>query len=123
MLCGLHSGDEGGIPVKANDDTAAAIGEIGEFDSSTEDWGSYLERLQCNMVANDAADDKKRDTFLCCVGRETFGLLRALIAPAKQTAKTFKQLTDALIAHLTPKPLVIAERFRFHKREQKEETY
>ena len=121
MLCGLHSGDEGGIPVKAYDDMAAAIGKIGEFDSSTEDWGSYLERLQCYMVANDVADDKKRDTFLCCVGRETFGLLRALIAPAKLTDKTFKELTDALTAHLTPKPLVIAERFRFHKREQKEE--
>ena len=33
---------------------AAAIGKIGEFDSATEDWGSYLERLQ---VANDVVDD------------------------------------------------------------------
>ena len=47
MLCELHSGDEGGIPVKAYDDMAAAIGKIGESDSSTEDWGSFLERLQC----------------------------------------------------------------------------
>ncbi|KAL5503240.1 hypothetical protein EMCRGX_G010160 [Ephydatia muelleri] len=73
------------------------------------------------MLANGVEDDKKRDTFLCCVGRETFGLLRALVAPAKLTEKTFQELTAALTAHLTPKPLVIAERFRFHKREQKEE--
>ena len=37
MLFGLHSGDEGAIPVKAYNDMAAAIGKIGEFDSSTED--------------------------------------------------------------------------------------
>ena len=86
-----------------------------------EDWASYLERLQCYLLANGVEDDKKRDTFLCCVGRETFGLLRALVAPAKLTEKTFQELTAALTAHLTPKPLVIAERFRFHKREQKEE--
>ena len=67
---------------------AAAIGKIGEFDSATEDWASYLERLQCYLLANGVADDKKRDTFLCCVGRETFGLLRALVAPAKPTEKT-----------------------------------
>ena len=82
---------------------------------------TYLERLQCYLVANDVADDKKWDTFLCCVGRETFGLLRALVSPAKPTDKTFQELTVALTAHLAPKPLVIAERFRFHEREQKEE--
>eukprot|EP00731_Ephydatia_muelleri_P018557 Em0011g597a len=100
---------------------AAAVGKIGEFDSATEDWASYLERLQCYLLANGVEDDKKRDTFLSCVGRETFGLLRALVAPAKLTEETFQELTAALTAHLTPKPLVIAERFRFHKREQKEE--
>ncbi|KAL5502974.1 hypothetical protein EMCRGX_G009842 [Ephydatia muelleri] len=74
---------------------AAAIGKIGEFDSSTEDWASYLERLQCYLLANDVADDKN-------------GTREA-------------HYTAALTAHLTPKPLVIAVRFRFHKREQKEE--
>ena len=34
--------------------------------------------------------------------------------------KTYDELTTALSSHLAPKPLVIAERFRFHKREQKE---
>ena len=52
-------------------------------------------------------------------GRETFGLLKALVAPAKLSDTTFKELTETLTAHMAPKPLVIAERFRFHKREQK----
>ena len=51
---------------------AVAIEKIGEFDSATEDWGSYLDRLQLYLVANGVADEKKQDTFLCCVGRETF---------------------------------------------------
>ena len=39
---------------------AAAVGKIDEFDLSTEDWRSYLERLQCYLVANDVAYGKKR---------------------------------------------------------------
>ena len=42
------------------------------------------------------------------------------MAPAKPGDKTYKELVDALTAHLAPKPLVIAERFCFHKRVQKE---
>lgn len=33
---------------------------------------------------------------------------------------SYKQLTEALLAHYQPKPLVIAERFRFQKRNQNE---
>ena len=99
---------------------AGLIGKIGEFDSATEDWTSYLERLNHYFAANGIEEEKKKDTFLCCIGRETFGLLRALVAPQKPGEKTIKELTEALTAHLAPKPLVIAERFLFHKREQKE---
>ena len=99
---------------------AGHIGKIGEFDPGLEEWSSYLERLNHYFAANGVANDKKRDTFLCCIGRETFSLLRALVAPEKPGDKTYQELCDALTAHLAPKPLVIAERFRFHKRVQKE---
>ena len=96
---------------------AGLLRKIGEFDSATEDWTSYLERLTHYLATNGIAEEKKKDTFLCCVGiRETFGLLRALVAPQNPGDKTFKELTDALTIHLAPKPLVIAERFYFHKR-------
>lgn len=36
----------------------------------------------------------------------------------KPSEKTFQQNVDLLKCHLNPKPLVIAERFRFHKRDQ-----
>ena len=96
---------------------AGLLRKIGEFDSATEDWTSYLERLTHYLATNGIAEEKKKDTFLCCVGiRETFGLLRALVAPQNPGDKTFIELTDALTIHLAPKPLVIAERFYFHKR-------
>ena len=44
--------------------------------------------------------------------------MKTLVAPAKPSTKTFAQLTEQLDKHLHPKPLVIAEIFRFQKRDQ-----
>ena len=101
---------------------AVSIGEIGEFNAAMEYWSSYLERLNHYFAANKVENEQKKDAFLCCIGRDTYmyGLLRALMAPNKPAASTYKQLTDALTAHLVPKPIVIAKRFRFHKRNQME---
>ena len=99
---------------------AVSIGKIGQFDATVENWSSYLERLNHYFAVNKVEDEQKKDAFLCCIGRDTYGLLRALMAPNKPAASTYKQLTDALTAHLIPKPIVIAERFRFHKRNQME---
>ena len=41
---------------------AGLIGKIGEFDSATEDWTSYLERLNHYLAANGIEEDK--DTSL-----------------------------------------------------------
>jgi len=40
------------------------------------------------------------------------------VVPVKPRKKTFKQLSDTLRQHFDPKPLVIAERFHFHKCDQ-----
>ena len=46
--------------------------------------------------------------------------MKNLTAPDKPSAKSYQQLVDILRKHLVPKPLVIAERFRFHKQDQHE---
>lgn len=89
---------------------ASYLGKIGEYDSATEEWPSYRERLEHFFKANKVADEQK-NAFLTCIGKDTFGLLRALIAPAKLVDKTYNELTTALSSHLAPKPLVIAARF------------
>lgn len=40
--------------------------------------------------------------------------------PEKPGSKTYLNIVTPLAACLSPKPLVIAERFRFHKRNQEE---
>ena len=59
-------------------------------------------------------------TFLSIMGPKTFNLLRDLLQPVKPGSKTYEEILDILTNHLSPKPLVIAERFRFHKRGQEE---
>lgn len=50
----------------------------------------------------------------------TYGLLRSLIAPVKPGTMKYDEIVSTLQTHFTPKPIVIAERFRFHKRYQAE---
>lgn len=56
--------------------------------------------------------------FLSVVGGKTYSLLRDLLAPAKPQNQTQIELFEALKRHYEPKPLIIAERFSFHKRNQ-----
>jgi hypothetical protein len=50
------------------------------------------------------------------LGGKTYTLLRNLTAPNKPKEKDYTTLVNLPRDHLTPKPIVIAERFRFHKR-------
>ena len=54
------------------------------------------------------------------MGKETYSLLSNLVSPAKPASKSYGELVAVLKAHLKPKVLVIAERFRFHQRRQRE---
>ena len=52
------------------------------------------------------------------MGSRTYGLLKSLTAPVKPATLKFDEIVQVLTDHLAPKPLVIAERFRFYKRAQ-----
>ena len=54
------------------------------------------------------------------VGAKTYSLMSDLVAPAKPATKTYADLVAVVKGHLKPKPLVIAERFKFHCRNQGE---
>ncbi|KAJ8348953.1 hypothetical protein SKAU_G00275420 [Synaphobranchus kaupii] len=54
------------------------------------------------------------------MGPKTFNLLRCLVQPDRPGTKSYAAIVTTLTAHFSPKPLVIAERFRFHKRNQEE---
>uniref|UniRef100_A0AAR2J5F9 Retrotransposon gag domain-containing protein n=1 Tax=Pygocentrus nattereri TaxID=42514 RepID=A0AAR2J5F9_PYGNA len=99
---------------------AGIYGHMDVFDESGEQWATYIERFEHYVVANDIPESKKVSILFSVMGPKTYGLLRSLVAPVAPGTKTYEQVVTVLKDHFTPKPLVIAERFRFHKRNQGE---
>ena len=96
----------------------AAVGSIEPFNASTMDWPTCSEHLDQYLLANDVADDKTVATFFTVIGGTSYKLLTDLLSPAKPSTKDLDTLKKTLADHFSPAPLVIAERYRFHKRDQ-----
>ena len=76
-------------------------------------------RLEMFLDANAVAEGQRVATLLTVIGGTAYKIVRNLVAPASPKDKTNTELMDALSAHFSPKPLVVAERYRFHKRDQR----
>ena len=95
------------------------VGAVGSFDPSTTQWKSYIEQMEEFFLANDIKGDRKKVAILLStVGSQTYELIKDLISPAKPNAKSFEELVTCLQDHLQPKPTIIAERYKFHQRNQ-----
>ena len=97
---------------------ALIIGKVRHFDDALETWESYTERLEQYFIANDVYADLKVPSLLSIIGPKYYTLLKNLCAPTKPSTMTFAELIQKLTEHLSPKLSEIAERFRFHKRDQ-----
>ena len=96
------------------------IGRVEPFQIGVDNWDQY-KRLEQYFTANSVTEgDKKRAVFLTAVGKETYSLLSNLLAPVKPAAKSFEELVVVVKDHVAPQPLIIAERFQFHQRNQGE---
>ena len=85
-----------------------------------EDFTEYSERFGQFLLANSVGNaDMKRAVFLSTVGAPAYKLLRGLLG-AEVTTKSFDDLVKTLKEHLQPAPNVIAERFKFNKRDRKQ---
>ena len=96
----------------------AVIGQVPEFNSETYSLTAYVERVKLFIQANGIEDARKVPVLLSVIGGKTYDLLRNLLSPTDPKDKTFDELVEALKGHFEPKPIVIAERFHFHKRNQ-----
>ncbi|XP_069128677.1 uncharacterized protein [Argopecten irradians] len=105
------------LPFAVN--TLAHVGKIGEFVEGSENFTCYVERMEQYFAANDITD-KKVAVFLAVMGPQTYSLLRNIMTPDLPSTKTYDEIVTALKGHFMPEPLVIAERFKFHNRSQKE---
>ena len=63
-------------------------------------------------------EGKKVAVFLSVIGAKTCALLKRLVSPCQPSQKIYSELVSALTTHLSPQPLVIAERLKFHQRNQ-----
>lgn len=98
---------------------AALYGHLQEFKHEEEEISTYLERVELFFVANETPAAKQVPIFLNVVGATTFGLLRSLLAPDEPKTKSMAELAAALKGHFEPKRNIVAERFHFHRRNQK----
>ncbi|XP_057202332.1 uncharacterized protein K02A2.6 [Triplophysa rosa] len=80
----------------------------------------YCERIEQYFAANDIDVNKRVSVLLSAIGGKAYALLRSLTAPVKPAELSFDNIVKVMQEHLAPKPLLIAERFRFHKRNQNE---
>ena len=98
----------------------ALIGNVGPYDKNVEDFKSYSERVTLFMTANDVKEEKQVAVFLSVLGAQTYKLLKSLLTPESLEKKSVDELIKVLETHFSPKHLVIAERFRFWRRDQLE---
>lgn len=57
--------------------------------------------------------------FLSVIGADAYKLLKNLVSPTVPSTMQYPDLVRALSTHYKTAPIVIAEQFRFHKRNQK----
>ncbi|KAM7293707.1 uncharacterized protein ISCGN_023302 [Ixodes scapularis] len=98
-----------------------SFGQVEHFDESTSDWLSYEERVLSFLRANKVPTELQVDAFVSLIGPKTYALLKSLTAPETPSSKSFEELRQLLRNHLSPKPSVIGERAKFHRRSQTED--
>ena len=95
----------------------AIHGGMAEFDSATEEWQAYEERLSQYFIVNDVQDAAKQRAILLSVcGPRTYKLVKSLISPQKLTDKTYAQLVETLTNHFNPAPAITVSRIKFNSR-------
>ena len=95
--------------------TSSHHGHLPEFSGRAADWDVFAEQLTFYCVANGIDDaDKKRAILLSACGTTTYKLLKALVAPAELSSKSFAELVQLAEEHYIPKPSVIMRRFHFN---------
>ena len=95
-----------------------SIGNLAEFHAGKEKVSDYLERVSLYFEANSVAEGKQVAVLLTAIGGETYALLTNLLSPDKPRDKTFAEISSVLKKHFEPQPVIIAERFHFHRRQQ-----
>ena len=100
---------------------ASYHGRLAEFSPGIDTVEDYKEMSFLYCTANSIEDgDKQKAVFLTSIGGTTHTLLKNLVRPRLPQDLELEALIDVLKRHYQPKVVVIAERFKFFKRQQRE---
>ena len=97
----------------------SCLGRMEEFTPGS-DWKHYVERLAMFFKVNSVPIDKRVQSVLTLMGSKMYALLRSISVLRKPKELNFTEIVDTLAQHVDPKPIIIAERYKFHKAEQGE---
>jgi len=79
-----------------------------------------LKKLESFFLTNEVKDEKKIAILLTVLDTKAYTLLQNVIAPAKPAKKSYQHLVYVMKLYVDPKPIAIADRFQFHRCNQKE---
>ncbi|XP_042147352.1 uncharacterized protein LOC115325764 [Ixodes scapularis] len=89
-----------------------------EFKPEEDDVDEYLERFEIFLRVNAVKTEDKAVTLLNYIGKASYQVLKTLLVPDSPVSKSYDVLSEVLKRHYAPKRLVIAERTKFHWRNQ-----
>ncbi|KAM7309551.1 uncharacterized protein ISCGN_006558 [Ixodes scapularis] len=89
-----------------------------EFKPEEDDVDDYLERFKIFLRVNAVKTEDKAVTLLNYIGKASYQVLKTLLVPDSPVSKSYDVLSEVLKRHYAPKRLVIAERTKFHWRNQ-----
>lgn len=91
-------------------------GSMPPFDVDSEDWRSYVERLNNYFKANKVDDaDQKTAILLTVCGSKAYSLIRSLVT-GNPSSEEYDSLVEIITKHFSPKPSSIIQRFKFNTR-------
>ena len=95
----------------------ATHGSLSAFDSSKEDWSSYILRLKYYFEANEVTDsNKKKSILLSACGPATFRRIGSLLTTVRLESIGYEDLIAVVKNFYDPKPSIIVQRFQFNTR-------
>ncbi len=99
----------------------AAFGILHPFDSSEEDWKSYIQRAKLYFIANGIEEaEKQRAIILTSCGPKTFRMIRNIVAPRDPANVPLGEIETLIGEHYNPKPTATVQRCLFHSRIRKQ---
>ena len=80
------------------------IGSLEAFDPKTDTVAAYAKRAELYMDANDMPEARRVATFLNCIGKTMYAIIRNLMIPDKPAEKSLKDIIAVMEKHFEPKP-------------------